>query len=93
MYTQDPRIISGISVTVKSYRVGIFNSVTDDICGPTAILSFSNESTTLDCRSSDECKIRGDLSLPESCGNDDINVIISATSVLGTGPTQILRVG
>ena len=72
-------------------EVDIINSVTGDVCGPTAVLSMSNDSTT--CRSSDECRVEGDLSVPESCGNDDIDVIISATSVLGIGPTQPLRIG
>ena len=50
-----------------------------------------NEST---CASNSICKVRRNLILPESCGNDDVDVTISATTVLGTGPpTQPARIG
>ena len=91
-YIQEPIVISGISVAVKSYRVNYFNSATGDVCGPAAELSLANENTA--CTSSDLCKVRHDLTLPESCSNDNISVTVSATSVLGTGPPmQPLRIG
>ena len=94
LFIQDPIVISGISVAVKSYRVDYINSITGDQCGPAVVLSLTNEITA--CTSNDICNIRRDLILPGSCGNDDmyINVTVSATSVLGTGPpTQPLRIG
>ena len=76
---------------VKSYQVEYFNSITGNFCGPIATLNLMNEST---CVFNGICKIQRDLILPESCGNDDVDVTISATTVLGTGPpTQSLRIG
>ena len=88
---QDPIAISGISVMVKSYRVEYFSSVTGNFCGPITTLNLMNEST---CAFNGICKVQRDLILPESCGNDDVDVTISATTVLGTGPpTQSSRIG
>ena len=76
---------------VKSYKVKYFNSITGNFCGPIDTLNLMNEST---CVFNGICKVQRDLILPESCGNDDVDVTISATTVLGTGPpTQSSRIG
>ena len=88
---QDPIVISEISVTVKSYSVDYFNPMTGDSCGPMVVLNLTSESRS--CTSNELCKVRGDLIVPESCGNGDIDVTVSATSLLGIGPIQRLRIG
>ena len=65
--------------------------ITGDVCGPLAVLNLTSDS--ISCTSNDLCKVRGDLIVPESCGNNDIDVTVSATSVLGTGPMQRSRIG